>query len=170
MLSRGIDPYYIQRFLPALVVHCGLVLCSAEFTDHNVIAGFVVLNAFCMLASLGVWRLIADELGLGIRGRCLSLLGIFVNYVFLKGSSFYPVLTDDTAFLIGLLQFLFYLKARTIALLLTSFLGAFIWPTAMPVGMILAIFPRQTEVESSSTELFAPGPPRRSRPRSRPAS
>lgn len=151
MVRGGLNPYYAQRFLPSAVVHVSLGLCGAEMTTRNIILAFTVLNTACMILSLWVWAQIASDLVLGITGRCLSLLALFTNFFFLKFSAYYPVLTDDAAFLIGLLQFLFYLKDRTWGLLVTSALGAFVWPTALPVGLILAIFPREEGPERATT-------------------
>src|SRR4051794_25610016 len=138
--EKGLDRYYVQRFLPPAVVGLSLASCGLDPTNENIISGFAILNTLCMLLSLWTWKEIAGELRLGSTGRCLTLLAIFVNCFFLKISPYYPVLTDCTALLIGLLQFVFYLRNRTLLLLITSAVGAFAWPTTLPIGVLLALF------------------------------
>ncbi len=153
VLAEGLSTYHVRRLLPSAVVHLGLYLCGAEMTDANIIRSFIIMNTICQLMSLWVWSWIARELGLGVYGRCLSLAGIFLNFYFLRSTSFCPVMTDDAAFLIALLQFLFFLRSKTIALLLTTAVGAFVWSTSLEVGTCFAVFPRAVNVEPSSTRF-----------------
>jgi hypothetical protein len=109
------------------------------------------MNIIANMLSLWVWGRIAGELGLGLWGRCLSLLAIFVNFYFLKFRSFYPASTDDVSLLIGLLQFWFFLKRNLVGLLVTTAIGACTWSTALWVGILLAVFPRATASPPSTS-------------------
>ena len=151
--GRGLDSYYVQKILPSAVVHLSLFLCGAEMSNANIIDAFIIMNLILNLMSLWIWSQIASELGLGVYGRCLSLAGIFGSYFFLKFVPYYPVMTDSAAFLVGLLQFLFFLRGKTVGLLLTTAVGAFIWGTALAVGSLLASFPLTTKVEPSATRF-----------------
>jgi len=153
VFKQGLDPYFVQRFLPSAVVHVSLYLCGAEMTNANIITSFIIMNIIAELTALWIWSRIAIELNLGVYGRCLSLAGIFMNFFFLKNRPYCPVMTDDVAFFIGLLQFLFFLRGKTAGLLLTTAVGAFVWPTAFAVGMVLAVFSRTSEVEPSATRF-----------------
>lgn len=145
VFGPGLDTYYVQRFLPSLAVHAGLAVTGQEFSNENIIRAFAILDAALGLASIWAAGRIAAALGLGPSGRCLALTALFINYYFLKFGVYYPVLTDSTTYLLTLLQFLFFLRRREVALVLTSVVGAFIWPTALTVGSLLAIFPRPAD-------------------------
>lgn len=151
VFGPGLDPYYVQRFLPSLVVYLGLSLSGAELSNRNIIVGFSILNTVLSIASIWVVGRIAGLLGLRPYGRCLAIIALFANFYFLKFCIYYPVLTDSSAYLLTLLQFLFFLRRRTLALILTTTVGAFIWPTALLVGATLAIFPRSEGVEPEET-------------------
>jgi hypothetical protein len=153
VFNQGLDPYLVQRFLPSAMVHVSLSLCRAEMTDANIVTAFIIMNIAAELMALWIWSRIAIELNLGVYGRCLSLAGIFMNFYFLKNRPYCPVMTDDVAFLIGLLQFLFFLRGKTAGLLLTTAVGAFVWPTALAVGTVLAVFSKTSEVEPLATRF-----------------
>jgi hypothetical protein len=50
-----------------------------------------------------------------------------------------------------MLQFLFFLRSQTVGLLLITAVGAFIWPTALAVGVALAAFPLTRAGEATET-------------------
>jgi hypothetical protein len=141
-LDKGLDSYYVQRCLPSAGVHYGLRLCGIVPTSAAVVAGFAVLNTVCVAVAAIVWFLIATELRLSRAGRLLGFVALFGNYIVLKWSVYNPVLTDLPAYFSGLLMLLFFLKGRRVALAIVTIAASFVWPTALPVGFALLLFPR----------------------------
>lgn len=138
-----IPEYYVQRILPSAIVHYSMRLIGAPFTRSNIILAFAVLNLCLLVASAFVWGLIADELGVTARGKWLGFFFLFSNYAILKNNFYHSVLTDTTAFALGVLLFYFYLSDRPLGLLVTMIAGGFTWPTFVPFAVLLYVFPRR---------------------------
>jgi hypothetical protein len=147
VLHKGLDSYYVQRWLPSAVVYYGLRLVGVVPATHSVIVGFAILNFVCVAAAAVVWLLIATELRLDTPGRLLGFVALFGNYVVLKWSVYSPVLTDTPAYLSGLVMLLLFLKGRRLALAGVTLIAAFVWPTALAVGLCLLLFPRTRGAE-----------------------
>jgi hypothetical protein len=147
VLHKGLDSYYVQRWLPSAVVYYGLRQVGIVPTVASVIAGFAVLNFVCVAAAAVVWFLTANELRLEAPGRLLGFVALFGNYVVLKWSVYNPVMTDMPAYLSGLLMLLLFLKGRRLALAGVTLTAAFVWPTALAVGLCLLLFPRPRGAE-----------------------
>lgn len=143
VLSKGLDAYYTGRMLPSGLVYYTLGLLGVERTPEHIVHAFGALNIACITVAGGIWVLIARQLSLSLAGLVLGYIGLFVNFFILKWSPYYPVLTDVPAYLIGFLTLYFYLARRTWALLATTLAGAFVWPTALYLGGLLLLFPRE---------------------------
>jgi hypothetical protein len=137
-----VDTYYIQRILPAAVVHFTLRLLSVPLTDANVMRAFALLSVGLFTVMGYVWGLIANVLCIRPAGRWLGFAGLFLNYVTLKHTFYVPITTDVCAYALGLLMLHGYLTGRTGWLAMLTAIGAFVWPLAVPVGALLIVFPR----------------------------
>jgi hypothetical protein len=154
VLNKGLDSYYVQRWLPSAVVYYGLRLVGVVPATASVIAGFAVLNLACVAAAAVVWFLTANELRLDTPARLLGFVALFGNYVTLKWSVYSPVMTDMPAYLSGLLMLLLFLKRWRVALAGVTLTAAFVWPTALAVGLCLLLFPRPRQADPPA--LVAP--------------
>jgi hypothetical protein len=143
VFGNKVDDYYIRRILPSGLVYYSLCLLGAPLDNPHVILGFTVLNIFSITMTALVWFLVATELSLSLQTRWLGFIGLFGNYLVLKWSAYDPVMTDMPAYMIGMITVYCYLKRRPVALAVTTFIGAFIWPTVLPLGLLLLVFPRQ---------------------------
>jgi hypothetical protein len=155
---QRVPEYYAQRILPSAIVHYGLRLFRVPLTDNNIILGFDVYNLLLILLSVYVWGLIADKLQLSNRGKWLGFCFLFLNYAILKNNFYHSVLTDTSAFTLGLLMFYFFLTDKPIGLLAVIVAGAFTWPTAPYMAALLYVCPYQREaapnVQTSATPRF----------------
>jgi hypothetical protein len=140
---EGLDFYLVGRILPAGAVHYGLRLLGVPLTDRSVIRGFAVLNLIVLTWGVYLWCRTTDQLRLHHRSKILGLLALFGNFAVLKWAIYYPVLTDVSGWVLGLAQLLFYLRQQRWLLLLVTVVGSFVWPTLMPVGALLLLFPRE---------------------------
>ena len=150
VLSKGLNAYYAQRMLPSAIVHYSLRLLGIEPTVHNVIHGFGVLNIACLTLCAWLWVLTARHLRVERGGLILGFIGLFVNFFVLKWSPYYPVLTDVPTYLVGFLTIYFYLTQRRGALLATTILSSFMWPTALYLGALLLLFPREPATDTGA--------------------
>jgi hypothetical protein len=157
-LSRGLSLYHTSRMLPSAVVYSALGLLGLERTNEQVVHGFGVLNITCLTLAAWIWTLTARHLQLSLHALLLGFIGLFVNFFVLKWSPYYPVLTDVPTYLVGFLTLYFYLTARTWALVATTVLSSFTWPTAWYMGGLLLLFPREpaTDTDAPAKSRFFP--------------
>lgn len=143
VIIKGVGLYHIQRILPSAVVHYGLRLFRIPLEDQNIIIGFGVLNLLLLTIAAYVWGLVAGELRIGEKGKWLGFAAMFVNFATLKMAFYSPVLTDTSAFALGMLMLYFFLKENSLGVLIVSILGAFTWPSMIYFGLALFVFPRR---------------------------
>ncbi len=151
VLDHGLGPLYAARILPSLVVRLLIEGTGLELDNRGVIRGFEILNGFLMLASVLLWLLLADAVGLGASGRWLGFLALFVNCGLMEVYHYYPVLTDISAFFLSLLMLWAHLRRRLVVLFLATLAGSFTWPTLLYLGLVLFLFPyrRQAAVPAN---------------------
>jgi hypothetical protein len=109
VLEAPITAYRVQRVLPSALVYAGLRGTGATRDVETVIRGFVVLNTVLLVGCVMLWTSIARALGIGPRGEWLGFVALFVNWAVLKQGTYYPVLTDISAFTLGLVGLHAYL-------------------------------------------------------------
>jgi hypothetical protein len=141
--EQQLSAYRIQRIVPSGIIYGVFSLFKIPLSVPNIIKGFEFLNVFLLAISAWAWGLIANELKISTKGKWLGFIALFVNFCFLKHNAYYPVLTDTTAFTLGMFMLLAYLKDMPIVLWMLTFIGAFTWPTLLYCGILLIIFPRK---------------------------
>ncbi|MEO8183787.1 MAG: hypothetical protein ABI895_33600 [Deltaproteobacteria bacterium] len=160
VLRDGVDAYYAQRVLPSGVAYAGLRLLDLKATNPAIIKAFEIANV--VLVSLSAWSydVTARRLAISARSRWVGAIGLFGSFAILKFSVFDPVLTDVWAFAFGMFQLQFCLTGRPLCLALVTALGAFAWPTLLPVGCCLLFFPVFHPTPGSSAVTAQPPAPR----------
>lgn len=143
LASEDMNSYGMQRIVPSAIVHYGLRALGVRPSIESVITGFEVYNLILLVLGGWLWIKIADRLGIGLAGRWLGFAGLFVNFAVLKQAFYYPVLTDVSAFTLGLLMLYAFLAGRVFALFLVTLVGAFTWPVAIYAGLGLMLFRKQ---------------------------
>lgn len=153
LISNGqMTSYFAQRILPSVLVRTGLLIFGLDFSNINIVRGFVICDLAALLAAAAVWKAVSDHLRLGLNTRWLGFGAIFVNFFATKQVEFYPVLTDTTALLIGMLLLLCYLKQRPVALFLVVIAGSFVWQVTGLCGAFLMIFLKTRIPDSDAPE------------------
>jgi hypothetical protein len=140
LLNDSLSGYYIQRVFPSAVVRGLLLLFDAQMIDINIIHAFELYNLSLLLLACFLWKQLADHFSLSILSRWIGFGGLFINFQCSKQAFYYPVLTDVTALLVGLLLLLFYLKRKHYSLFFTTILGSFCWPAVGISGAFLLLF------------------------------
>jgi hypothetical protein len=139
---KKVGEYYIQRVLPSAVVHYGLKLFHVARTNENIINGFAVYTISLFVLGAWCWCKIAETLKLSLTAKWVGCIGLFFNYISLKFFPYYPVLTDSTAYISGIVMLLCYLRGWHWRLAFVALLGSFAWQTTMYIAAILLVFPR----------------------------
>jgi hypothetical protein len=157
MISGGqLSSYYTQRILPSFLVRSILLVSKVEMSNINIIRSFELYNLTLLVGACWIWKRVSDNFSLSLAGRWIGFSGIFINFQCSKQSFFYPVLTDVTALFISMLLLLFYTEKKSVALFLTTVIGAFVWPVVSIIsGAFLLIF---LKVDLPK-EVIEPAPP-----------
>ncbi|EFL50889.1 hypothetical protein DesfrDRAFT_2465 [Solidesulfovibrio fructosivorans JJ]] len=143
------------RVVPALVIRAVMMALGIPLTVPHVITAFQIINV--ALLALGAWLFgnCCDRIGLSRDGKILGFIGIFINYVVLKYSSYYPVLLDTTSLVLGIVLAWLYLSRRTWWLLPAGIGAFFIGPNVGLQAFLLFLLPARKEAQT---------PPRLPRP------
>lgn len=141
MIHAGeLNSYYAQRIVPPFVVREALMLARLPLDTASIIRAFEIYNLALLMIACWSWHAIVGALGMSVRGRWIGFGGIFVTYAFSKQTFYYPVLTDVTALTVALLLLQCYLRKRSVALLVVTWIGAFAWPVVGFTGALLQLF------------------------------
>lgn len=153
--ERSFNSYYFQRtFLPGtacLIVYVWNMIrdffnigTPVELTDSVVIQVFALVNYFLLMVSGFIFIKISDLFNFKASTKILGFSLLFFSYAILKHNFYYPVLTDTLAFSLGILLLYFCLANKYKALLVTSLVGYFSFPTIFYTGLILFLFEKKT--------------------------
>ncbi|HVZ31028.1 MAG TPA: hypothetical protein VG963_01295 [Polyangiaceae bacterium] len=145
VLRKGVDAYYAQRLLPSAVAYGSLVLFGVKTKAPMIIRAFEIWSVVLVALSAWSYDVAARSLRVSTQTRWLGAIGLFGSFAILKFAAFDPVLTDVWGFAFGMFQLQFCLTRRHLPLALISVLGAFAWPTLLPVGACLLFFPAVAE-------------------------
>jgi len=143
VFDRQLDLRFIQRVLPCAVVHYMLRAVGISLQENvNIIHGFQAYNLLLLVIGAYLWSAIAGQLHLGRRGAWLGFVALFGNFAVLRLTFYYPVLTDTTAVVIGLVLVYGFLGRHSLLVMLAGLASAFSWPPALYMSALLLLFPR----------------------------
>lgn len=145
----AVGPYRIQRILPSAILYYVFRLTHVSPTDSHIIAGFILLNTLSITLTGYFFSLIADHLSLSTSRKWLGFIFLFINFAILKHQVYSPILTDTVGYAVGMMMLYFYLARNIVGLLISTVLGAFVWPTMLLQGVILLIGYRREEFGQS---------------------
>ena len=149
---RGVPDYYAHRILPSAIVHYCMRALGVPLADRNIILSFDIYNLSLLLLSTYLWGRIADKLQIRNQGKWLGFCFLFLNYAILKNNFYHSVLTDTSAFALGIIMFYCFITGNRIGLIAIMLAGGFTWPTVLPMAALLYVFPYQPlRVKDEST-------------------
>lgn len=143
-LREGLTQYHAQRVLPSAAVWAALKLAGAVHDNPHVLRGFAVLDVVVLAASAALWARIATLLAWSRPAAWAGFVALFGSFAIAKHATYYPALTDPTAFALGMVMVWAYLADRPIALWLCAVLGVVTWPALPPLALAMLVFPRAT--------------------------
>lgn len=145
-LKKNFDSYYIQRIFPSLIIHISTKISRISPTPLHIINAFYIYNCIVITIAIVFLYKIAKFQNWSFNIFILGFISLFLNFAILKHMTYYPILTDYTAFTLGLMQVYFYLKNNTKMLIAVTIIGAFTFPTILFCGCILILFPMRNSV------------------------
>lgn len=136
------------RLVPALTIRAAMMALGIPLTVPHVITTFQVINV--ALLTLGAWLLggCCDRIGLSRDGKILGFISIFINYVVLKYTFYYPVLLDTASLVLGIVLAWLYLSRRTWWLLPAGIGAFFIGPNVGLQAFLLFLLPARGEAQT----------------------
>lgn len=140
LFDNSLSPYYAARLLPIAFCKLFLITFTLFGFDINVVDSFKILNVLSFGVILIVWYKIALSKFNDLLLMFLGLVLIFVNFIFIKQSTFLPVTIDIFA-----LAFAFLIVYANIAksfngLVVIAALSAFVWQLNFYYGLLSLLF------------------------------
>ena len=142
--ARRVDSYTLQRVLPSFVVGAVLSAAGVEQSGARVARAFGIYDTLLLVTCALLWGSAARLLQLSRRAFYLGAIALFATFANTKQVSYNPVLTDTTAFTLGLALVVAFLARSRIAVAVIALLGSFAWPVALPLSIPLILWPRGT--------------------------
>ena len=143
-----ISQYRLHRLLPSAIIYHLYWTYGIPFSAQSIITGYVLLNAAALAGGSFIWCRIADHLGMSQAAKWLGGIALIGNFASLKMLSYYPVLMDGSAFLLGLMALYSWLRGRTLLLHIVTIITIFAWQTAWIYCVPLLIFARREPAAS----------------------
>ena len=138
--------YRIQRIFPSFIMSCLLTILNLPKENYYVVKLWQIYHMVLLQVCVLIWIRIANMYKLDLRYIWLGFFLGFVNFANVMVTFWYPVLTDLTAFTLGFLLLYFHLKNNLTGKIIISILGALTWPSFMYYGILMIIFPMNSNV------------------------
>ena len=135
------DSYLSMRVIPSVLIHYIFALFHIAFSNPNIVTAFEILNIFCLVTGAYFVKKIFIHLKISLKNQLLGFVLLFLNFACGKFIYYYPVLTDASGFLLGILILYFYLKDHVYIIAFITLLAAFTWPPVFLQGIIFLLFP-----------------------------
>lgn len=140
---KEISQYRLQRSLPSAMLYHLYWIFGVPFSAQSIVTGYVLLNVAALAGGSFIWGRIADHLGMSQAAKWLGGIALIGNFASLKMLSYYPVLMDGSAFLLGLMALYCWLRGRTLLLHVVTIITIFAWQTAWIFCVPLLLFGRR---------------------------
>ena len=137
--TLSIESY--NRFLPSLLCRITLSGLGLPLEDRNIVLFFESYNVALLTLTAWLWGKIGTRTGFSKIGMWLGFVALFCNHANLKYNLYYATLTDVTAMTLGMVMLWAYLRRADLLLLGATAAGAMTWPTLLPQGLLLLLFP-----------------------------
>jgi len=150
VFHNKLEFYIIQRIFPLFVVNSILTIFEIPKEDFFIVKVFQIYNLTLLVLCSVIWYRIAKIYKFDLKLLWIGFIFCFVNFGIGKHTLYYPILTDPTAFFLGFCLLYFHIKDNLIGKVITTFLGAFTWPTFIYMGIMMIIFPKNFKTKNIS--------------------
>lgn len=151
--TGGIGSYQMSRILPCAIIHYTMKLFGIPFSATPMANAWFVTNVLLYLLSIWIMGLIFSLKGFSQKVQVLGFILIFVNVGVLKIYLYNPVFTDVWALFSGVVSLYFFIRQYRVALLLSSLVLGFAWPTTLYFAAPLLVL-GTVPVQPSNSKMF----------------
>jgi hypothetical protein len=145
-LQHQISSYQYQRIFAPAFIHYAAKLLGVKLTIDNIPLAYSIYNLLLILLSVILFFKLCTYLNIGKAAEIIGFSGLFLNYFILKNTSYYPVLTDSTAFFAGMFFTYCFITRRNVALVCAMLLAQFCYPMLLVVSIPLALLVRNNYI------------------------
>ena len=145
ILSGEVPKHKLGKIVPSAICYYTLPILKRDHNYPNVILFFQGLNALSLSVALFYWLGICKTLKFSSTQIILGSFFCFVNFIFVKLYSFYPVLTDYFTYALTMAGFYYWLKGYTLRFFLVVLITNWTWTQLAYPFMIMLIFPFKIE-------------------------
>lgn len=132
-LAHGLTRYHAQRILPSAIV--------AMVAPHHVLDAFAMMNVVACTIAAVLWADLARVMRWSRAAAWAGFVGMFGSFAIAKHATYYPALTDPSAFALGMVMTWGYLTNRPVALVVAAVAGVVTWPALPPIALAMLIVP-----------------------------
>jgi len=141
MLARKVPDYYLDRILPSFVVWLSARVLSFDLsTPATVVAAFHVYNSILLMIAAFAWVRIAQALKLSTEIAVIGAACLFLNWNLTTQYLYFAVLTDATAFSLGVVAALCAVQRRYFSLAVAALIASFSFKLVMPMALLWVVF------------------------------
>lgn len=144
--SGEVPKFKLLKIIPSAICYYTLPFLGREHNFQNVILFFKGFNAISMTVAFFYWLGICKFLKFETKQIILGTSFCFVNFIFVKYYSFYPVLTDYFAYALAMAGLYHWFKGQTIRLVIVALLSAWTWTQLAYPLFFLLIFPYEKKI------------------------
>jgi hypothetical protein len=126
--TKQIDSYQYQRVLTPAIIHYTCRMFHIPLSIETVPFIYGVYNFILLAAAALLFFAICTQLSIHRNIEVIGFAALFFNYFALKNTPYYPVLTDVSAFFMGMLLCYCFVKRSNIGMGITLLLGHFTFP------------------------------------------
>jgi hypothetical protein len=136
-----------------LIIYLTLFLSDREHNVQNVIMFFKIFNATSLSVALFYWIKICKRLNFCKYKILIGTILAFINFMFVKFVSYYPVLTDFFSYTLTIAGIYYWLRGEILKIFLITIMAYFTWPALFYQMLIMLCFPYTKSLKSNNTSM-----------------
>jgi len=154
VMNGEIDSYHFYRLMPCFIVYLLLKLFHYDPNSVNVVHAFLALNTLLILLSALYYFVLCNHLKVTKHAETIGFAGLFFNFVILKNSFYYPVLTDVFAFAFGFFVVGEFIRKKWMSTFFAFILGIFTYPLFFVSSFVFLIRSKSNLIETCISKIF----------------
>lgn len=139
VLQKQIDSYQYQRILTPAVIYYTAKVFGIKLHEGNIVTVFSIYNFILIIGCALLFLNTCTFLNISQPVEIIGFSGLFLNYFILKNTFYYPILTDCTAFFMGLCVTGLFIRQKNNLLLAVSLIGQFCYPLFLIASLPLVL-------------------------------
>ncbi|WP_159063545.1 hypothetical protein [Parabacteroides bouchesdurhonensis] len=142
-INEGFDAYYLKKGLPFALINITYTIFEIPKTDSSFLICLFVMNIVSLLLVVFLFFKISTLLKLSWQAEVIGFSIIFYSVHILKAFVLNPVGVDYLGYMVCIFLYWLYLKKKKWTIVFVSFIGAFVDPLIMLIGILLSLVPQK---------------------------